>query len=62
MMIAYRAAYWVSADGQASIVLTLPEHSAMTDDTLLSEALGVIESASLVREDGDRIIVGECHA
>jgi hypothetical protein len=34
----------------------------MTDDTLLSEALGVIESASLVREDGDRIIVGECHA
>ena len=61
-MIVYRAAYWVSADGQASIVLTLPEHSAMTDDALLNEAQSTIESASLIREDGDRIIVGECHA
>ncbi len=41
----YRAAYWT--DGNAEVVLTLPEHSHLDDDALLEKAYAEAEREGL---------------
>jgi len=53
-----RACYWLSADRQAELLLTGPEHVEMTDSELEAEA-----RAEAVRGDidlaGGRLIIGD---
>jgi hypothetical protein len=56
---AYRAAYWISADGQSDLVLTTEEMSDYSGVELMNEALREIEATGLVREDGDGIVIGD---
>jgi len=57
-MTTFRAAYWMSDDGQAELLLTGPEHADLPAGDLVAEA-----RAELARqrgtEDGGRIVVGE---
>lgn len=55
----YRAAYWTDGRG-AEILLTLPEHSDMSDEELIAEARRYAEEAGLdfVFSYGE-IVVGE---
>jgi hypothetical protein len=55
----FRAAFWVSADGQSSILLTDDGIANESDDALLTAAKGEMEYTGLVREDGDRIVIGD---
>ena len=54
----YRAAYWVSADRQADVVLTTPEQSGLSDAELLAAAEREAISEGLEREEGDDIKIG----
>jgi hypothetical protein len=56
---AYRAAYWISADGQSDFVLTSEDMSKMSDTDLTAAALCEIHVIGLIREDGDRIVIGD---
>lgn len=53
----YRAAYWLSADGQSEVVLTGREHASLDDDALEAEALAEARRAGLELEGG-RIVIG----
>jgi hypothetical protein len=55
----YRAAYWISADGQADLALTTPDMRHDCDEALMIEALRVLEETGALREDGDRILIGD---
>jgi len=55
MTTTYRAAYWT--DGQAEIVLTLPEHAHLSDDDLLAEALAEAERQGMDLSYG-QIVIG----
>jgi hypothetical protein len=57
--VTFRAAYWVSADGQSSILLTDDGIANESEDALLTAAKGEMEYTGLVREDGDRIVIGD---
>lgn len=46
----YRAAYYVSQDGQAETVLTLPEHASLSDSELKAEAIAEAKRADIVYE------------
>jgi hypothetical protein len=54
----YRAAYWLSADRQASVRLTTEEQAHLSDDDLIAAALAEAEEAGLEIGDGE-IRVGE---
>ena len=58
-MTTYRAAYWTDGRG-AEIVLTLPEHSGMSDEGLIAEARRFAEEEGLdfVFSSGE-IVIGE---
>ena len=53
----YRAAYWTGGRG-AEVVLTLPEHSDMSDEELIAEARRYAEEVGLDLSYGE-IVVGE---
>src|SRR5690606_3852516 len=53
----YRAAYWTDGRG-AEIVLTLPEHSDMSDEELIAEARRYVVDVGLDISNGE-IVVGE---
>ena len=58
-MSTYRAAYWISADGQSSVVLTLPERGVGSPDADLLAAADIeIAAVGLIREDGDEVRIG----
>lgn len=48
----YRACYAQSADGQGEVVLTGEEHSHMSDDELVEEAIAEARRAGIVDEWG----------
>ena len=52
MTTSYRAAYLLSSDKQAELVLTAPEHAEMSDDELRAEALAEAERAGVNIGDG----------
>jgi|GEM_PF-3985022 len=54
----YRAASWVAGDGQSDLVLTSPEEAGLSDKDLLAAAMAEIASSGIIREDGDRIVIG----
>jgi hypothetical protein len=56
---AYRAAYWIAADSQSDLVLTSGDMAGFSDADLMTEALLEIEATGLIREDGDRIVIGD---
>ena len=53
----YRAAYYQSTDRQSEMVLTLREHSGMSDEALRAEAEAEAARAGVDLRDG-RIVVG----
>jgi hypothetical protein len=55
----FRAAYWIAADGQSSILLTDDGIANESDDVLAANAAKEMEYTGLVREDGDRIVIGD---
>lgn len=59
MTTTFRAAYWISADKQASVRLTPEKLQALRDDDLLSVASLEAQEIGLVREPGDDILVGD---
>ena len=56
-MTTYRAAYWTDGKG-AEVVLTLPEHSALSDEELIAEARRYAEEIGLDLSYGE-IVIGE---
>lgn len=64
-MATYRAAQWISDDGQSELVLTSQEDSARGDDELMALARAECQGAAEIEldEDGDpidgRILIGE---
>ena len=56
-MAVYRAAYWTDGKG-AEVVLTLPEHTHLSDDDLLAEARRYAEEQGLDLSYGE-IVIGE---
>jgi hypothetical protein len=55
MTITYRAAYWISADKQSSVVLTTPDQDHLNDETLFR--MGLQEAAKAGLEIGEGEIV-----
>lgn len=57
----YRAAILCTADRQGSIVLTLPEHAALSDEELLAEAQREIDRANIREQmaEDDVIKIGD---
>lgn len=53
----YRAAYWTDGKG-TEILLTLPEHSDMSDEELIAEARRYAEEQGLDLSYGE-IVIGE---
>ena len=51
-MSKFRAAYIVSADRQGDVVLTGPEHAALSDEALLAEAKAEMARAGIDLADG----------
>ena len=60
-MTTYRAAIYC-APQSAGVVLTGPEHAALSDDDLLAEALREAAEAGLIGDDGDRLTKDEFFA
>ena len=58
-MTTYRAAYWISADGQSTVCLTTEDQTGLPDDALLAAAQAFIDDTGLEREEGDRIVIGD---
>jgi hypothetical protein len=56
-MRTFRAAYWLSDDGQAELLLTGPDHADLPAEKLVDEARAEI-SRQGGTEDGGRIVVG----
>lgn len=55
-MVTYRAAYWTNGRG-AEVVLTLPEHSHLSDEELLAEAMAEAERQGM--DLYGQIVIGE---
>lgn len=56
MMSEYRAAYWISADEQAEVVLTRPEDAHLSDEDLVLKAYEEMAQVSM-QMDGGRIVI-----
>lgn len=47
----FRAAVWVSDDGQEEIILTAPHHAGMTDADLIAEAEAEARRGDILRDE-----------
>ena len=56
-MATYRAAYWTDGKG-AEVVLTLPEHTHLSDEELIAEARRYAEEQDMNLSYGE-IVIGE---
>ncbi|MCZ6507092.1 MAG: hypothetical protein O7A04_03450 [Acidobacteria bacterium] len=54
----YRAAFWISGDGQAEVVLTSPEESHLPDDDLMLAAKLAAKNDAVDLSSG-RVEIGE---
>ena len=55
----FRAVSWIAADGQSDVLLTSHAMGGMSAAKLIAEARREIERTGLVREDGDKLVMGE---
>lgn len=58
----FRGVYWVSVDGQRSVLLTSEEHSLMTDEDLLAEAIRYADEVGLEYTEDELTISNECQS
>ena len=58
----FRGVYWVSVDGQQSVLLTAEEHSNMTDEDLLAEAIRYADEVGLEHTEDELSISNECQS
>jgi hypothetical protein len=56
----FRVVTWIAADGQSEVMLTTYGMGGMSAADLIAEARREIERTGLVREDGDKLVMGEC--
>lgn len=59
MTTTYRAAYWISADRQATVRLTTDDQAHLSEDALMAAALAEAETVGLQRAEGDDILIGD---
>jgi len=55
---AFRACYWIADDRQSEILLTAPEHAALSDGDLEAEALAEAKRAQ-IDLDGGALEIGQ---
>lgn len=56
--ITYRAAYWVSEDRQAEVVLTTESHAELPDHLLIAEAAKAANAVGVDLSTGE-IVIGD---
>ncbi len=60
MMTAFRAAYWLSDDGQGEVLLTARGHSGLARGDLLAIARAGLADAEIdIARDGGMVVVGD---